>query len=146
MKKEKKRLVRIIIDTLRLEELLTHITPNVNETILEEKKKELDKLSYEQLLQIEELCKNNKKYFYEEAFKREEEKQMYINRIIEIYKLDDLNDQVISEEDVYKKFRDTLEDYSLDKVKSLLEVYRRRKTTLYDQVMNCHEVKSLKIC
>lgn len=146
MKKEKNRIIRIIIDTLRLEELLTHITPNVNEKRLEETRKEFEKLSYGQLLHIEELCKNSKKIFYEEALKREEEKQKYINKIIEICKLEDLNDNVVVEENTYELFRDKLDGYSLDKVKSLLEVYRRRKTSLYDQVMNNGNNKSLKLC
>ena len=142
MKKEKSRLIRIIIDTLRQEELLTHISPKVDEKALELKRKDLEKLTYEQLLETERICKNSKKYFYEVALKREKERQIYIDKIIEISRLEDLNDQIYSSEEVYEKFRNILDEYSFEKVKSLLEVYRRRKTQLYDQVMNCQNIES----
>lgn len=136
MEKEKARLIRLIIDTLRQEEKLTHVKPFVDEKLLESKKKDFEKLTYEQLLEVEGLCKSNKKYFYEEALKREREKQFYIDKIVEISKLEDLNDQIEIDEKVYIKFRETLEEYSFEKIKTMLEIYRRRKTNLFDQVMN----------
>ena len=69
-------------------------------------------------------------------------KKTYIDKIIEISRLEDLNDQIYSSEEVYEKFRNILDEYSFEKVKSLLEVYRRRKTQLYDQVMNYQNMES----
>ncbi len=143
--REKARVIRIIIDTFRQEKLLTMLKPIVDESELLKLKKELESISYEAVLDYENLLKNSNLYFYELASKREDEKDMFIDRIIEICKVEDTVDNIIEKSGVYDKLREKLENKSYEEVKGLLEVYRRRKKEVYDVVMSSCMSRKLKL-
>ena len=143
--REKARVIRIIVDTFRQEKLLTMLKPIVDESELLKLKKELEGISYEAVLGYENLLKNSNLYFYELASKREDEKDMFIDRIIEICKVEDTVDNVIEKSGVYDKLREKLENKSYEEVKGLLEIYRRRKKEAYDVVMDSCMSRKLKL-
>ena len=70
---------------------------------------------------------------------------MFIDRIIEICKVEDTIDNIIEKSGVYDKLREKLENKSYEEVKSLLEVYRRRKKEAYDVVMDSFMSRKLKL-